>query len=94
MIRNVVAEHVSEHYKTLKARFPTFCGCALCEGDVQVFALNRLPPKYVSTKGGGMIMGPELELGQGGTDIDIILLDGFRKVGAAPRCGAKPVTLP
>ena len=94
MIRNVVAEHVAEHYKTLKARFPTFCGCALCEGDVQVFALNRLPPKYVSTKGGGMIMGTELELGQGGTDIDIILLDGFRKVGAAPRCGAKPVTLP
>lgn len=94
MIRNVVAEHVSEHYKTLRARFPTFCGCALCEGDVQVFALNRLPPKYVSTSGGGMIMGTELELGQGGTDIDIILMDGFRKVGATPRCGAKPVTLP
>ncbi|HTK55336.1 MAG TPA: late competence development ComFB family protein [Gemmatimonadales bacterium] len=94
MIRNVVAEHVAEHYKTLHARFPTFCGCDTCEGDVQVFALNRLPAKYVSTKGGGMIMGTELELGQGGTDIDIILLDGFRKVGAAPRCGAKPVTLP
>jgi hypothetical protein len=94
VIRNVVYEHVSGHYKTLKARFPTFCGCELCESDVQVFALNRLAPKYVANKGGGMIAEVELELGQGGTDIDITLMEGFRKVGAAPRCGAKPSTLP
>lgn len=94
MIRNIVAEHVTEHYKTLHARFPSFCGCALCESDVQVYALNRLPPKYVSTTGGGMITGTELELGQGGTDIDLTLMDGFRKVASTPRCGATPTTLP
>lgn len=94
MIRNVVAEHVAEHYRTLRARFSSFCGCSLCEGDVQVFALNRLPPKYVSTQGGGMITGTELELGQGGTDIDVMLMEGFRKVATQPRCGAAPSTLP
>ena len=94
MIRNVVHEHVSEHYKSLRARFPSFCGCPLCESDVQVFALNRLPAKYVSTSGGGMITEVDLELGQAGTDIDLTLLDGFRKVAATPRCGAAPTTLP
>ena len=93
MIRNVVNEHVSEHYKNLRPRFPNFCGCALCGDDVQVFALNRLTPKYVATKGGGMIAEVELELGQGGTDIDVILMEGFRKVAAAPRCGATPSAL-
>ena len=94
MIRNVVADHVAEHYKTLRARFPSFHGCQMCEDDVQVYALNRLPPKYVATTGGGMITGVELELGQGGTDIDIVLMEGFRKVAATPRCGALPSTLP
>lgn len=94
MIRNIVAEHVHAHYLSLKARFTSFCGCDLCEGDVEIFALNRLNPKYVSTKGGGMIAGTELDLGQGGTDIDIMLIEAFRKVAAAPRCGAKPTVLP
>jgi competence protein ComFB len=94
VIRNVVYEHVSEHYKTLRPRFPSFCGCSLCESDVMVYGLNRIPPKYVSTSGGGMITEVDLELGQAGTDIDIILLEGFRKVGAAPRCGGKPSTIP
>ena len=94
MIRNIVAEHVTEHFRSLKARFPAFHGCEICDSDVQVYALNRLPPKYVSTNSGGMITGTELELGQGGTDIDLILMEGFRKVGASPRCGAPPVTLP
>lgn len=94
MIRNVVSEHVAEHYKNLRPRFPSFCGCGLCEGDVQVFALNRLPAKYVATKGGGMLAEVELELGQGGTDIDVTLMEGFRKVAGAPRCGASPTTLP
>ena len=94
MIRNIVHEHVAEHYRRLRPRFPSFCGCALCEEDAQVYALNRLPPKYVSTSGGGMITGVELELGQGGTDIDVTLMEGIRKVATIPRCGAKPTTLP
>ncbi|HEU4569022.1 MAG TPA: late competence development ComFB family protein [Gemmatimonadales bacterium] len=94
MIRNLVQEHVASHFARLKARFPTFHGCALCDADVQVFALNRLPPRYVATTGGGMLTAVELELGQVGTDIDVMLLEGFRKVAQTPRCGAAPTTLP
>jgi hypothetical protein len=57
---------------------------------VQVYALNRLSPHYVSTRHGEILT--ELSLGsdQEKARLDVVLLEAFRKVALAPRCGAKP----
>ncbi|MGH7673141.1 MAG: late competence development ComFB family protein [Gemmatimonadales bacterium] len=90
---NVTWEVVQREYASLRDKLPAFCGCDTCRGDVLVFALNRLTPHYVSTRQGEILT--EISLGgdQEKAKLDVALLEGFRKVGAAPRCGAKPVRL-
>lgn len=90
MIRNLVEEHVTQRYDALLPSIPGFCGCALCRSDVMVYALNRLPARYVSSKGGAVLSEVDLEKDQARTVMDVILLEGFRKVGMSPRCGARP----
>ena len=48
MIRNLVEDHVREAYGIAVGKFPEFCGCDICREDVLVYALNRLPPRYVA----------------------------------------------
>jgi competence protein ComFB len=93
MVTNVTLEMVQREYVRLRERLPKFCGCVTCRGDVVVFALNRLSPHYVSTREGEVLT--ELSLGsdQEKAKLDVALLEAFRKVGMAPRCGAKPVQL-
>jgi O-acetyl-ADP-ribose deacetylase (regulator of RNase III) len=93
MVTNVTLEVVQQEYARLRTRLPRFCGCATCEGDVIVYSLNRLAPHYVSTREGEVLT--ELSLGsdQEKAKLDVALLEAFRKVGLAPRCGAKPVQL-
>lgn len=90
---NVTWEVVQREYGKLRSQVPRFCGCDTCRGDVLVFTLNRLSPHYVSTRQGEVLT--ELNLGsdQERAKLDVILLDGFRTVGLAPRCGAQPVHL-
>jgi O-acetyl-ADP-ribose deacetylase (regulator of RNase III) len=92
-VTNVTAEVVQREYHSLRDRVPAFCGCETCHGDVVVYALNRLAPHYVSTRQGEILT--ELSLGsdQEKAKLDVALLEGFRKVATAPRCGAKPVQL-
>jgi hypothetical protein len=49
MIRNMVEDHVRTSFEALRSHFKDFCGCELCVEDVQVFALNRMPPRYVTS---------------------------------------------
>ena len=49
MIRNLVEEHVQTAYDALRGNFPAFCGCEYCRDDIFVFALNRVPPRYVAS---------------------------------------------
>lgn len=90
---NVNLEVVQREYDKLRPQLPKFCGCDTCRGDVVVYALNRLAPHYVSTREGEVLT--ELNLGsdQEKAKLDVALLEAFRKVGLAPRCGAKPVRL-
>ena len=90
---NVALEVVAREYERLRPQLPRFCGCDTCRGDVLVYALNRLAPRYVSTPQGEGLS--ELQLGsdQEKAKLDVVLLEGFRKVGLAPRCGARPVQL-
>lgn len=91
MIRNMVEEHVIQRYEALLSSVPGFCGCPLCRSDVMVYALNRLPARYVATTEGAVLSEISLDKDQSRTVIDVVLLEAFRKVGMAPRCGAKPM---
>jgi hypothetical protein len=92
-VTNVTAEVVQREYESLRDNFPKFCGCDTCRGDVQVYALNRLSPHYVSTRQGEILTGLSLGSDQEKAKLDVALLDAFRKVAIAPRCGAKPTQL-
>ena len=86
-------EVTQREYHSLRDAFPKFCGCDTCRGDVLIYALNRVTPHYVSTRQGEILT--ELTLASDGekAKLDVALLEGFRKVASAPRCGAKPSQL-
>lgn len=86
-------EVAQREYHSLRETFPKFCGCDTCRSDVLIYALNRLTPHYVSTRQGEILT--ELTLAGDGekAKLDVALLEGFRKVASAPRCGAKPSQL-
>ena len=92
-VTNVTFEVVQREYRSLRDGFPKFCGCDTCRGDVLVFALNRLAPHYVSTRQGEILTELSLASDQEKAKLDVALLEGFRKVALAPRCGAKPSQL-
>jgi competence protein ComFB len=92
-VTNVTLEVVQREYQSLRDAFPKFCGCDTCRSDVVVYALNRLTPHYVSTRQGEILTELSLASDQEKAKLDVALLEGFRKVAAAPRCGAKPTQL-
>lgn len=87
-------EAAQQEYARLRPQYPAFCGCDTCHGDVVVYALNRLDPHYVSTPQGEVLTTLSLATDQHRAKLDVVLMEGFRKVALAPRCGAKPVALP
>jgi len=89
----VTSEVVQREYHSLRDGFPKFCGCDTCHSDVLVYALNRLSPHYVSTRQGEILTALSLASDQEKAKLDVALLEGFRKVALAPRCGAKPIRL-
>ncbi|HET7470997.1 MAG TPA: late competence development ComFB family protein [Gemmatimonadales bacterium] len=89
MIHNLVEEHVRASYDSLRPRFPAFCGCDICREDALVYTLNRVPSRYVSSRTGTVLTEVNLEKDQSRAAIDVAMLDGFRKISLAPRCGAK-----
>ena len=93
-VTNVTHEAAQKEYDILRPQYPAFCGCDTCRGDVLVYALNRLSPHYVSTRAGEILTSITLGTDQEMAKLAVILIEGFRRVALAPRCGAKPVTLP
>ena len=66
---------------------PGFCGCANCRDDVMVFALNRLPPRYVATPHGEVISKVGMERSQEQADVSMALVEALRRVHQSPRPG-------
>jgi competence protein ComFB len=87
VIRNLVEDHVTAAYETLRPHFPAFCGCDLCREDVLTFALNRIPPRYVSRREGSVVTEINLEKEQSRAAIEVVVMEALRKVSVAPRCG-------
>jgi competence protein ComFB len=90
MIRNMVEDHVRQAFEALRPHFKDFCGCDLCVDDVQVFALNRMPPRYVTSLEGQAVTEVSLEKQQNRAEIDVVVMEALRKVSLAPRCKARP----
>ena len=86
MIHNLVEEHVRDSYDGVVKGFPEFCGCFICREDVYVYALNRLVPRYVTTRQGQAVTDVKLDRDQERAVIDVAVIDGIRRVGATPRC--------
>ena len=59
-----------------------------------VFALNRLSPHYVSTRQGEILTELSLGTDQEMAKLTVVLIEGYRRVALAPRCGAKSIMLP
>ncbi len=86
MIHNKVEEHVQEAYAALKQHFAGFCGCEICHADVLVYALNRLPARYVASLEGTVITELNLDKQQNRAAIEVAVMDGIRRVMDSPRC--------
>jgi hypothetical protein len=89
VIHNLVEEHVAASYEALRAHFPDFCGCEVCREDALVYTLNRVPARYVASPTGSAVTGVSLEKEQNRAPIDVAMMEGLRKISAAPRCGKK-----
>ena len=87
MIKNLVEDHVTAAYDTLRPLFPAYCGCELCRDDVLAFVLNRVPPRYVSRREGAVVTEVNLEKEQSRAAIEVVVMEALRKVSVAPRCG-------
>ncbi len=88
-LRNLIEDHASEAYDHIVGHYPDFCACETCRLDVLVYALNRLPPRYVVGLEGTIVTGINLEKDQARASIDVAILEGIRKVNLAPRCERK-----
>lgn len=51
-IVNYMEDMVKEHLDELLSKRDDICKCQKCKFDMMVWALNRLPPKYVITAKG------------------------------------------
>jgi competence protein ComFB len=88
-IRNAVEDHAAEAYDRLVGHYPDFCGCETCRLDVLVYALNRLPPRYVIGLEGSVVTDVSLDKDQNRASIEVAIMEGFRKVNLAPRCSKR-----
>jgi len=51
-VHNYMEDAVEDELDQLLADIDDICKCQRCKMDIMVFALNRLPPKYVITDKG------------------------------------------
>lgn len=90
MIKNMTEVHVFAAYDRIRPSFPEFCGCDTCRGDVLIYALNRFPARYVNTLAGSVMTELTLEKDQQRAQIEVLVMEGLRKVESTPRCGRTP----
>ncbi len=93
-MKNVLEAMVAREYRELMLTMPHACHCAMCREDVLVYALNRLPPRYVATLEGEVLSEVRMEAEQGRADITVALLEGIRVVAASPRHPSRSIHSP
>lgn len=82
--------HVVDAYQRLKGSIDDFVDSPEHQQDVVVYALNRLPPKYVVSEEGKAVTEAMLDSPQHRTAIDIRVLEALRLVARVPRSSHRP----
>jgi hypothetical protein len=85
VIINSMERHVTAAYDRLRSMVPEFTDSPRHRDDVIVYALNRLPPRYVVTNEGQAVTEVALETPQQRAPIDVQVLDAMRHVASRPR---------
>lgn len=60
------------------------CGCEMCRSDVVTYTLNRLPPKYVTTRKGELFSLLDTQLFQNAADIIFAMSKSAKQVKENP----------
>jgi hypothetical protein len=90
VIINVMERHVMAAYDRLKASVPEFEDTPDHREDVIVFALNRLPPRYVQSETGKAVTEAALQDDQHRTAIDVQVFEAIRQVARVPGSVRRP----
>lgn len=87
MLINMMEHYVDERLPELLSGY-SCCKCEVCMEDMKAFALNRLPPKYVSTVNGQVFTRIKQELeNQPSVDLDVAVIQAIQHISASPRHG-------
>jgi competence protein ComFB len=65
-------------------QYPSVCDCEACRYDIVALALNNLPPKYIATDKGELLMRVQGTLTQNRSDVLSALIQATLKVGSNP----------
>ncbi len=84
MLINLYEEAVRRKAKDVMQQLG-MCECEVCYDDVCALALNRLPPKYVSSNGGEVFSQFLINTEQGQAEFMTALYTAAQKVGEYPR---------
>lgn len=84
---NLNEDIVAREYERLVPTIDGFCGCPTCRDDVMVYALNRLPPHYVTQHRGAVVQHLRMQKDQNVADVAVALMHGFSVVKDSPRPG-------
>jgi hypothetical protein len=85
MIVNVMERHIEDAYDRLKGVVKEFTDSPQHRDDVIVYALNRLPSKYVVTNQGKVVTDVALDGDQHRAEIDVQVLEAMQHVARRPR---------
>lgn len=88
MIVNLMEHHAAEAYDRLVGTVKEFTHSPQHREDVIVYALNRLPPKYVVTNQGKVVTDVALDGDQHRAAIEVQVLEAMRHVAQRPRTSA------
>lgn len=77
-------------YDRLKGMVPDFEDTPEHREDVVVYALNRLPPRYVQSDTGKAVTDAALQDDQNRTEIDVQVFEAIRQVARVPGSVRRP----
>jgi hypothetical protein len=85
MFVNLMERHADDAYNRLKGTIKEYVDSPQHRDDVIVYALNRLPPKYVVTNEGKVVTDVALDSDQHRAAIDAQVMAAMRFVALRPR---------
>jgi hypothetical protein len=75
--------HVLRLVRGAARALPRFLRCEVCRDDTMVYALNRVPARYVSSPTGSVVTEINLEKEQSRAPIDVAMMEALRKISRA-----------